>query len=105
MVDIKQIQEVATKIGKQSNAESVVLFGSYVRNEARENSDVDLLVIAESQLAPHKRARDIYKSFTHYPFSMDILIYTPQEVEKLSKEPLSFISTILNQGRVLYEKA
>ena len=42
--------------------------------------------------------------FQPYPFGMDILVYTPQEIEKGKKSPFSFISTVLKEGKTLYAR-
>lgn len=102
MVSMNQIESVAQTIGERTNAQSVFLFGSYSRNQAGENSDVDLLVIAESNLPRHKRSRQIHLMFKPYPFPMDILVYTPEEVEKESEFEISFISRALREGKKLY---
>ena len=94
--------QVASLIGVEINAEQIILFGSHARGEARENSDVDLMIIAESDLPRFKRSREIYRLFKPYPFSMDLLVYTPEEVEKGKKSHLSFISTVLREGKILY---
>jgi predicted nucleotidyltransferase len=102
MVSFNEIEDVAKKIGQEINAEAVILFGSYARNQPGEHSDVDLLVIAESDLPRHKRSRDLHLMFKPYPFPMDILVYTPDEVKKESEFKLSFISTVLREGKKLY---
>ena len=58
----QEIRRVAERIGRQADAEQVILFGSYARGEATEHSDVDLLVIAPSDLPRFKRSRALYKS-------------------------------------------
>jgi len=102
MVSFNEIENVAKKIGQEINAEAVILFGSYARNQAGKHSDVDLLVIAKSDLPRHKRSRELHLMFKPYPFPMDILVYTPKEVEKESQFELSFISTVLREGKKLY---
>jgi predicted nucleotidyltransferase len=102
MVAFNEIENVAKKIGQEINAEAVILFGSYARNQPGEHSDVDLLVIAESDLPRHKRSRDLHLMFKPYPFPMDILVYTPDEVKKEREFELSFISTVLREGKKLY---
>ena len=102
MVAFSEIEEVARKIGEQINAQAVVLFGSHARGQAGMNSDVDLLVIAESDLPRHKRSRQLHLMFKPYPFAMDILVYTPGEVETEREFELSFISRVLREGRRLY---
>jgi len=102
MVRFNDIENVARKIGKQADAQAVILFGSHAREQAGIHSDVDLLVIAESDLPRHKRSRELHLMFKPYPFPMDILVYTPQEVEEESKFKLSFISRVLREGKRLY---
>ena len=102
MVGFNEIENVARKIGQQIQAEAVILFGSYARKQPGKHSDVDLLVIAESNLPRHKRSRELHLTFKPYPFPMDILVYTPKEVEKESQFELSFVSTVLREGKKLY---
>lgn len=102
MIDEHDIKQVAKRVGTATNAERVILFGSYVRGEANENSDVDLMIIAESNLPRFKRSRELYKLFRPYPFGMDLLVYTPQEVERGKRSPISFVSTVLREGKTLY---
>ena len=102
MINKKEIESVATQIGIASSAESVVLFGSYAKGNARGDSGVDLLIIAESDLPRFKRSRVLYKLFRPYPFAMDVIVYTPQEVEKGKESPVSFVSRVLREGEVVY---
>jgi len=102
MVNMANIEEVAKRIGSRINAEAVILFGSYAKGNPDENSDVDFFVIAESELPRFKRSRQLYKLFKPYPFGMDILVYTPAEIEKGRKSSLSFVSTVLREGKTVY---
>lgn len=99
---IESIQQVATSLGKAARAQKVVLFGSHASGQARPDSDVDFLVIANSNLPRHKRSRDLYALLHPYPFPMDILVYAPEEVENQLKNPASFVSTILALGKEVY---
>ncbi len=102
MISPENIKQVACIIGKAAKARAVILFGSYARNTAGPDSDVDLFVIADSSLPRYKRSRALYRMFKPYPFGMDILIYTPAEVEQSRQSKLSFVSTVLHEGKVLY---
>ncbi len=104
MVSHNDIVNVARRIADAANAEAVILFGSHASGDAGGSSDVDLLVIAESDLPRHKRSRELYKLFKPYPFGMDILVYTPAEIEKGKLTSLSFVSTVLREGKTLYER-
>jgi uncharacterized protein len=102
MVKKDKIKLIARDMAITSNAERVILFGSYARGDATEHSDVDLLFIAESDLPRFKRSRALYKLLKPYPFAMDIVVYTPQEIEKGKKSKVSFVSTVLKEGETLY---
>ncbi|MBN2133914.1 MAG: nucleotidyltransferase domain-containing protein [Sedimentisphaerales bacterium] len=104
MIPESQIRKVALQLGNAANAFQVFLFGSYARGEAGERSDVDLMVVAESDLPRHKRAVNLYKQFRPYPFGMDIVVYTPREVEQARQSTFSFVSTVLREGKKLYER-
>jgi len=104
MIHESQIRQVAVQLGEAAQASQVILFGSYARGEATEHSDVDFLVVAQTDLPRHKRAVELYKQFHPYPFGMDIVVYTPQEVQEGKKSALTFVSTVLREGKTLYER-
>lgn len=60
------------------------------------------MIIAESDLPRFKRSRELYRLLKPHPFAMDIVVYTPQEIEKGKKTEISFVSTVLKEGETLY---
>jgi predicted nucleotidyltransferase len=102
IVSSEAIARIAKSLGKTARAKKVVLFGSHALGKAGSDSDVDFLVIAESNLPRHKRSRSLYASFHPYPFPMDILVYTPEEVDQQLKDPSSFVTHALAEGKELY---
>ena len=105
MVSMTEIEAVARNIGEAAHAEQVILFGSYANGMATEESDVDLLVVAESDLPRHKRSRELYRMVNPHRFSMDILVYTTQEVHNSSDTPVSFVSQVLREGKPVYVRS
>ena len=101
-VSQETIRGVAQRIGEAARADRVVLFGSHARGEAREDSDVDLLVVSQSDLPRHKRSRALYALFDPYPFPMDIIVYTPAEIAQALNSPASFVASVLAEGREVY---
>ena len=87
MIKEHDINKVAELLATAANAERIILFGSYARGEAKENSDVDYMIIANSKLPRFKRSRELYKLFSPYPFGMDLIVFTPKEIEN-EKNPL-----------------
>lgn len=102
MVELREIERVAQLIGEAVQAERVILFGSYARGTAAEGSDVDLLVVASSKLPRFKRSRELYKLTSPHRFPMDLIVYTPEEIARGRKSAVSFISTVLKEGKPVY---
>jgi predicted nucleotidyltransferase len=102
MVDEHDIGRIARRLGTAVNASEVILFGSHARGEANEQSDVDFMIIAESDVPRFKRSRELYKLLRPYPFAMDLVVYTPQEIERGKRSPVSFVSTVLREGKTVY---
>lgn len=56
MITKKKIEEIKQKIIKTVFPEKIILFGSYATGRPTEESDIDLVVIWNSDLNPHKRS-------------------------------------------------
>jgi uncharacterized protein len=102
MVQLDQIEMVAARLAEAAGAEQVILFGSHARGEARDASDVDLMIVAESDLPRFKRSRALYSLIRPYPFPMDLVVYTPEEVSRGRRSSVSFVSTVLREGKTVY---
>ncbi len=97
------IAETVRRIVEILHPQRVVLFGSRARGEAQPESDIDLLVIAESSEPRYRRAVPLYGALSDIPVAMDIIVYTPEEVEEWSGVRQAFVTTALREGIVLYE--
>jgi len=77
------------------------LFSSYAYGQPKSWSDVDLLVVLETD-NPKQKQREIALSF-HGPFGLDILVWTPQEIAQ--RIPLGdfFLREIVTKGKTLYQ--
>lgn len=99
-----QFSTLITRIVELIRPERVVLFGSHARGEAEAHSDVDLLVVADSDRPRYERAVPIYRAVSDLPFEQDILVYTPTEFREWSRVGQAFVTTALREGRVVYER-
>lgn len=88
---------------KGYNPLRVYLFGSYARGESDELSDIDIVVIKETKLNFFDRFTEIVK-FLNVPKSIDALVYTPDEFEKMREEGNAFVEMVLEEGILLYER-
>ncbi len=59
MIDSNKIEEITTRIASRFNPERIILFGSYANGTQSDDSDLDLLIIQETDLPPQKRGFDI----------------------------------------------
>jgi predicted nucleotidyltransferase len=100
----KQIHAVVRKIVDEFNPEKIILFGSYAYGKPTIDSDVDLLVVMESNEHRASRAIKILRGLLDVPFPMDVLVRTPQEVMSRSSMEDYFLHEIVQQGQVLYER-
>jgi len=91
-----------TGVLRALDVEKVVLFGSLARGDVTSTSDIDLLVIQETDKGFFDRLDDMYSALRPCR-ALDILVYTPQEARSLA-EGSSFVRRVLREGRVLYEK-
>lgn len=98
----KFIQTVTHKIVQEIHPDKIILFGSYVYGRPGKGSDLDLLIVKESDSPRHKRSIPIRKLFRGYMVPMDILVYTPQELELYKDIKSSLVHKVLSKGRVLY---
>lgn len=99
------IDQIVQKIVDQVNPLQVILFGSYARGMPNIDSDVDLFVIVESNLPRHKRSAKIRLLFSPAPCPLDILVYTPQEVESCSGVVNHIVTHVMTTGKILYERS
>ena len=102
MVTMNQIEEVGRRIASQFRPERIVLFGSYARGAATEDSDVDLLVVLPFEGRWVEKAVEI-RMRVRPPFPVDLLVRTPDKVRERVAMGDGFMREVLAEGKVLYE--
>ena len=100
---------MSDEIVRAVDPERIVLFGSHARGDARPNSDVDLLIV-EREPFTGKRTRvaelkRLWQVLARFLVSKDILVYSAEEVARLSRAPDHVLAQALDEGRTLYERA
>jgi predicted nucleotidyltransferase len=98
------IREITNRVVEHFDPEKIVLFGSRSTGAARDDSDVDLLVIMDTDESSIQRAIEVKRACRPRFVSMDVLVKTPEEVETTLERGSFFLNQILDQGRVLYER-
>ena len=89
---------------RKLGAERVVLFGSHARGDFNEASDIDLLVVLDTDERMVDRIERVLEAGDS-ELSVEPLVYTPEEVERLKDQGSALIETVEREGRVLYERS
>lgn len=106
MITQEQISHITDTIIHTYQPDKVIVFGSCAHGEQDEKSDLDIMVISdrEKHLPRHKRGLQTRLALPEPDVPTDILFYTHEEVEKWKEVRLSFVATVLREGRVVYEQ-
>jgi predicted nucleotidyltransferase len=97
--------EIVGRIVAALQPEKIILFGSYVHGAPSGDSDVDLLVVMETDARPADRYLAVSRLLRPRPFPLDILVRTPGEIVQALGKGDFFIREIVTRGRVLYERS
>ena len=99
------ISTMVERIVGQFEPSRVVLFGSRARGDAKEQSDVDLLVVMPDSPDKRKTAVDIHVCLADLPVAKDIVVTTPDEIERRGHLVGTVLRAALREGKVLYEQS
>ena len=98
------IYGVAKVIAENFHPEKIVLFGSYATGTPTPDSDLDFLVVMNTDQPRNKRSVPIRLMFNPVPCAMDILVYTPDEVKKWNGATNHIVTEAHLDGRVVYDR-
>ncbi len=103
-VTAETLEEVVRRILTVGSPLRIVLFGPRATGRARPSSDLDLLIVEESDLPCYKRAARYLRALVGVFPAKDVVVWTPQEIEAWSSVPTAFITTVLREGKTLYAR-
>ncbi len=84
-------------------AQKVLLFGSMIGDDTSEWSDLDLVIVKETNRRFLDRTKEVMQ-LLQLRVGADILVYTPAEFERLSVERGFIRDEIVGKGQVLYDR-
>ena len=99
---MRVIRRFARQVAERFRPDKIILFGSHAYGTPHQDSDVDILVVMPAR-NQHDQAVKI-RWEVPAPFSMDLLVRTPKNMQWRLEERESFTTTIMSKGKVLYEK-
>ena len=81
----------------------IILFGSQARGDADRDSDIDLLVVFAELTDKRKTAIDIDRALSDLPVAKDIIVSTPEELERSRTRIGSVLRYAQQEGKVLWK--
>ena len=102
------LDEIVQRLVEAAHPEQIVLFGSYIRGDARPDSDLDLLVIEEEPFGPtrsrYREMARLERALGKVPVPTDVLVFAREEVESLRDSLNHVVARALREGRILYAR-
>jgi predicted nucleotidyltransferase len=98
----KKIDELVQRIVEEVRPLRIILFGSASRGKIGPDSDIDLLVVMPGGVHRRQVAQLLYQKITGLGVPFDILVATPDDLQK-HKDKIGLIyRTILQEGKEIY---
>ncbi|MFW6162564.1 MAG: nucleotidyltransferase domain-containing protein [Planctomycetota bacterium] len=98
------LADMTRRIVERFDPEKIILFGSHAWGSPTSDSDVDLLVVLESDRRPAERSAAISRACRPRFVPVDFLVRTPEELRERLAMGDPFMRRIVREGRVLYER-
>lgn len=95
------LQEIIQRVVAVAQPEKIILFGSAARGEMGPHSDVDLLVV-KSQAHRLELTGRIYCNLHGVGEAVDVVVVTPEDIERYRDSHALVIAPALKEGKVVY---
>lgn len=104
MLEEAILNEIVRRIVEVARPERIILYGSAARGEMDPHSDVDLMVVKEGV---HRRdtAALILDEMGGVGAAVDVVVVTPEDIERYGDSHALVIKPALQEGKVVYEAA
>lgn len=105
MIDQTLLDKATELLRETAHPQQIILFGSHARNDAREDSDVDILVIEneiENRVAEMVR---LTRALSPLRLPVDLLVVSRETFDYWSDTPGNVYYQARNEGKIVYEAA
>lgn len=96
---IESLRQYRRKLSRSMRIDSILFFGSIARGKGGKYSDIDLLVVSRDFEGKRfiKRPLGLYEKW-ELDMPVDILCYTPREIEEKKRHGWGIVSVALREG-------
>jgi len=103
MISGEQIQQAVERLVAAAKPSKVILFGSYARGDATEDSDLDLMVIEQEVTNKFDEMVRLRNVMGDMGVGVDLLVYSDIEASRRSQVPGTVLYLAFKEGRVMYD--
>jgi uncharacterized protein len=98
---VRVLDAVVRRVVEVAEPDAIFLFGSAARGDMGPHSDMDLLVI---KAGPHRRqlAQAIYRRLIGLGQAVDVVVVTPEDVQRYRHCPGLVVEPALREGKAIY---
>jgi predicted nucleotidyltransferase len=96
------LDEIVRRIVKVAEPERIILFGSAARGTMGPNSDIDILIIKRGQFHRGHLTEAIYMNLIGVGQAVDVIVVTPEDVERYQNSHPLVIAPALREGKEIY---
>jgi len=97
------ITPIVKRICEIAHPEKIIVFGSVSRGDDLPESYLDILIIKSGNYDPISLTGDIYVHLHGIKQAVDIVLCSPEDIEKSMFDCYSVISPAIKEGKVVYE--
>lgn len=101
-LDPAALEDIVRRVVQVAGPERIILFGSAARGTMGPHSDVDLLVIKAGTYRKRDVAKEIYRALRDVDEPVEVVVVTPEDVDRYRNVHPSVIKPALREGRVVY---
>lgn len=99
---LRELDEITERLVRGYDPDAVILFGSRASGAARDDSDIDLLIIKDTDKRPIDRRVEVESLLADRNVALDLIVFTPRELRGLFFAGDAFIEQVVETGKVLY---
>ncbi|MCX7012148.1 MAG: nucleotidyltransferase domain-containing protein [Candidatus Sumerlaeota bacterium] len=104
MVNAQLKNEIVRRLRESLDPESIILFGSHARGGSNADSDIDLLIVKQGVEKVRQEAWNARLALRGLPAAFDLVVATPQQIERYGQSPGVIYAAALREGEVWYDK-
>lgn len=96
--------EIVDRLVRAVDPEKIILFGSRAAGSAHGDSDYDIVIVKAEPDPSRRRTGPLYRNLWGIPKPVDLLWFTPEEIDAWSQVRQHVATQAMNNGVVVYEK-